>query len=287
MNRPYSTSSSITTVPLVYDLHEPAKPVSDNPDRTSPILFLHGLFGSKKNNRGISKALARDLGRSIYALDLRNHGDSPHDPRHDYMAMAEDVGAFMEEHKIDKPTIIGHSMGAKAAMTLALRSPELVKDIIAVDNAPVDAVLGTDFAKYVRNMKKIEEADVSSLKEADAIMAEVEESLPIRQFLLGNLYTPKGQKTKKFRVPIDILGKALSHMGDFPYKEPGKVRFQKPALFVRGTKSKYVPDEVLPVVGEFFPLFEVVDVEAGHWLISENPEAFRQAVVRFLSPEEE
>lgn len=65
-------------------------------------------------------------------------------------------------------------------------------------------------------------------------------------------------------------------MGDFPYKDPTKARFQKPALFIRGTKSKYVPDEVLPVVGEFFPLFEVVDVEAGHWVISENPEAFRQ-----------
>lgn len=73
-----------------------------------------------------------------------------------------------------------------------------------------------------------------------------------------------------------MLGKALANMGDFPYKDPGKARFEKPALFVRGTKSKYVPDEVLPAVGEFFPRFEVVDVEAGHWLISENPEAFRQ-----------
>ncbi|ROW08875.1 hypothetical protein VMCG_02801 [Cytospora schulzeri] len=272
-----STSGSISTVPLAYDLHAPAKPVSDDPDRTSPILFLHGLFGSKKNNRSISKALARDLGRSIYAIDLRNHGESPHDPRHDYLAMAEDVGAFMAEHQIDNPTIIGHSMGAKAAMTLALRSPRLVKDVVAVDNAPVDAILSTDFAKYVRNMKKIEDANVTSLKEADAIMAEVEESIPIRQFLLGNLHTPAGQKAKKFRVPIDILGKALAHMGDFPYKEPGKVRFGKRALFIRGTKSKYVPDEVLPVVGEFFPLFEVVDVEGGHWVISENPEAFRQA----------
>ncbi|KAK2602647.1 hypothetical protein N8I77_009162 [Diaporthe amygdali] len=283
---PYSTSGAITTVPLVYDLHEPAKPVSDSPDRTSPILFLHGLFGSKKNNRSISKALARDLGRSIYALDLRNHGDSPHAPRHDYTAMAEDVGAFIEEHKIVEPTIIGHSMGAKTAMTLALRSPGMVKDIVSVDNAPVDAILSTDFAKYVRGMKKIEDAGVTTQKAADAIMAEFEESLPIRQFLLGNLYTPEGQKTKKFRVPIDILGKALSHMGDFPYKDPSKVRFEKPALFVRGTKSKYVPDEVLPAIGEFFPRFEVADVDAGHWLISEDPEAFRQATVRFLTPEE-
>lgn len=108
--------------------------------------------------------------------------------------------------------------------------------------------------------------------------------MPIRQFLLGNLYTPEGQKTKKFRVPIDILGKALSHMGDFPYKDPSKVRFEKPALFVRGTKSKYVPDEVLPAIGEFFPRFEVADVDAGHWLISEDPEAFRQGESQILTP---
>lgn len=79
-----------------------------------------------------------------------------------------------------------------------------------------------------------------------------------------------------------MLGKALANMGDFPYKDPGKVRFEKPALFIRGTKSKYVPDEVLPAVGEFFPRFEVADVEAGHWLISENPEAFRQGEYRGL-----
>lgn len=161
-------------------------------------------------------------------------------------------------------------------MALALSSPSIIKDIISVDNAPVDAILSTDFAKYVRVMKKIDNADVTSQKAADEIMAEAEESLPIRQFLLANLYTPPGGKTKKFRVPIDILGKALSHMGDFPFKEPGKVRFEKPALFVRGSKSKYVPDEVLPAVGEFFPRFEVVDIDAGHWVISESPEAFRQ-----------
>ncbi|KAJ4389141.1 hypothetical protein N0V93_006603 [Gnomoniopsis smithogilvyi] len=247
---------------------------------------MHGLFGSKKNNRSISKALARDLGRSIYALDLRNHGDSPHDPRHDYTAMAEDVSAFIKEHKLDKPTLIGHSMGAKTAMVLALNSPSTIKDIVSVDNAPVDAILSTDFAKYVRAMKRIEDAGVTSQRAADEIMAADEESLPIRQFLLANLHTPPGEKTKKFRVPIDILGKALSHMGDFPFKDPREVRFEKPALFVRGTKSKYVPDEVLPVVGEFFPRFEVVDIDAGHWVISESPEAFRQAVVRFLGPKD-
>ena len=107
-------------------------------------------------------------------------------------------------------------------------------------------------------------------------------------------------------MPLNIIAKALDHLGDFPYKNPGEVRFEKPALFVRGIHSKYVPDEVLPLVGQFFPLFELADIEAGHWVISENPEAFRQgmfelqvlhiidiveltepvAVIRFLSPKD-
>lgn len=84
-------------------------------------------------------------------------------------------------------------------------------------------------------------------------------------------------------MPLDILGRSLDNLGDFPYKNPGEVRFEKPALFVRGTKSKYVPDEVLPLIGEFFPRFRLVDVDAGHWLISEQPEAFRQGMFYFLA----
>ncbi|KAK4078521.1 hypothetical protein Purlil1_11919 [Purpureocillium lilacinum] len=266
--------------PLVYDLHEPSRPKTDN--QRAPIIFLHGLFGSKKNNRGISKALARDLGRYVYALDLRNHGESPQNPRHDYPAMAEDVSAFIKDHGLTDTTIIGHSMGAKTAMTLALRSPDAVANIVAVDNAPVDAALRNDFAHYIRGMEKIQSAGITRQAEADQILQKYEESLPIRQFLLGNLYRPPGEQFQQFRIPLDILARSLGHLGDFPYKDPGERRFQKPALFVRGTKSTYVPDDVLPAIGQFFPLFRVADIDAGHWLISEQPEAFRQAVVDFL-----
>lgn len=161
-------------------------------------------------------------------------------------------------------------------MALALRSPNLVANIAAVDNAPVDKILSRDFAKYVQSMKKIQAAGVTRQAEADAILKEVEESLAIRQFLLGNLYRPEGHKTQEFRVPLDILGRSLDNLGDFPYKNPGEIRFSKPALFIRGTKSKYVPDEVLPLIGQFFPRFQLVDIEAGHWLISEKPEDFRK-----------
>jgi pimeloyl-ACP methyl ester carboxylesterase len=103
---------------------------------------------------------------------------------------------------------------------------------------------------------------------------------------------------------LRILASALDNLGDFPFKDPGEVRFEKPALFVRGTQSKYVPDEALPIIGKFFPRFQVADIDAGHWVISEQPEAFREGtashdsavdtallileavVVEFLKPEE-
>lgn len=274
------------TVPLVYDLHSPTTP--SVPDaQTSPIIFMHGLFGSKKNNRSISKALARDLGRHVYAVDLRNHGESPHDHRHDYTAMAADVAEFVRQHGLKEPTLIGHSMGAKTAMALALHSPSLIANLVSVDNAPLDARLESDFARYIRGMKAIDSADVTRQAEADKILAPYEDSLTIRHFLLGNLHRPDPEsKVQKFRVPLAVLAKSLDNLGDFPYKDPTQVRFEKPALFIRGTKSKYVPDEVIPVIGQFFPRFELVDVDAGHWLISENPEAFRKAVVDFLQPQE-
>ncbi|KAK3297562.1 Alpha/Beta hydrolase protein [Chaetomium fimeti] len=289
-------SAPFSTVSLAYDLHEPAKPVADK--QTSPIIFMHGLFGSKKNNRTISKVLARDLRRHVYAVDLRNHGDSPHDHRHDYPAMAADVADFIRQHGLKEPTLIGHSMpahsnhppktrGAKTAMALALHEPDLVANLIAVDNAPVDARLGSDFGWYIQGMKKIDEAGVTRQAEADEILAPYESSVAIRQFLLGNLHRPSAaSKTQQFRVPLPILARALDHLGDFPFKSPAEVRFAKPALFVRGTQSKYVPDEVIPLIGQFFPMFELVDVDAGHWVISEKPEAFREAVIRFLEPKE-
>lgn len=93
---------------------------------------------------------------------------------------------------------------------------------------------------------------------------------------MGNLYREPGEKVLHFRVPLDILGRSLDNLGDFPFKDPDVVRFEKPALFVRGTKSKYVPDDVLPLIGRFFPRFRLVDIDAGHWLISEQPEAFKK-----------
>jgi pimeloyl-ACP methyl ester carboxylesterase len=102
--------------------------------------------------------------------DLRNHGSSPHNRTHDYIHLAKDVEAFIAKHDLRRPTLIGHSMGAKTAMTIALRQPSLIANLIAVDNAPVDAALKSDFRSYVKGMQEVEKAKVKKQMEADQIL---------------------------------------------------------------------------------------------------------------------
>jgi pimeloyl-ACP methyl ester carboxylesterase len=248
-------------------------------------VIIHGLFGSKRNNQSVSNVFARTLSRPVYAIDTRNHGESPHDKTHNYVALAEDVEAFLEKHNLKNSTLIGHSMGAKTVMAMALRNPSCCANIIPVDNAPVDAALSSDFPKYAEGMKKVEEGKPKSQKAADEIMQPYAPELPVRQFLLSNLVRPAPGEPMQWRIPINILGKSLDNMADFPFTNPDEHMFSKRALFIRGTKSHYVSDETLPIVGRFFPRFELVDVDCGHWVISEKPEEFIKAVVDFLKEE--
>jgi pimeloyl-ACP methyl ester carboxylesterase len=167
-------------------------------------------------------------------------------------------------------------------MTLALRQPQNISALIPVDNSPVDAVLKSDFGKYVHAMRVVEEAKVTKQSDADAILQKYEDAIPIRQFLLTNLTRSLETKVLKFRIPIKTLASSLNHMADFPFRDPDEARYEGPTLFVRGTKSHYVADEALPLIGRFFPSFELLDIESGHWVISEKPEEFRQGVVEFL-----
>ncbi|KAI9662000.1 MAG: hypothetical protein M1831_002915 [Alyxoria varia] len=171
-------------------------------------------------------------------------------------------------------------------MTLALSQPSLVTNLISIDNAPVDAALKSDFGKYLQGMRKVEEAKVSKQSEADQILKKYEENLGIRQFLLTNLVRSPTNAHQTFRIPLPILANSLDAMADFPFKDPETHRYVGPTLFVRGTKSHYVADETLPAVGSFFPKFELRDIEGGHWVVSENPSAFREVAVDFLTDKE-
>ncbi|OAG43444.1 hypothetical protein AYO21_02381 [Fonsecaea monophora] len=299
-------------VDLAFHRHNP-------PEKTAtkgpgPIIIMHGLFGSQRNNRTLSKALAKDLSRPVYTIDLRNHGDSPHSPVHTYTAMARDVEHFLDTHKIPSPTLVGHSMGAKVAMTLALRRPERYSALVPVDNAPVDAALRGDFSKYLDAMREIDEMRPRPKRQSDAdkILAKYEPDLAIRQFLLTNLvkmpvvqpggagggggpahssHQHHGARRDKdrhdatelrFRIPLHTLAKSLPNLADFPFKDPDTHKYKGPTLIARGTKSHYVADDTLPVIGRFFPRFELRDFDCGHWVMSEKFDEFRAALVEWV-----
>lgn len=226
------------------------------------------------------RALARALKRPVYAIDTRNHGDSPHDKVHDYTALSEDVEAFLKKHDLKNSTLIGHSMGAKIVMTLALRNPSCCANIIPVDNAPIDAALSSDFPKYAEGMQKVAAAGAKGHSQAADILRPYAPDLAVRQFLLTNFTRSKPKEPLHWRIPVKILTDALDNMADFPFKDPDEKRFGGKALFIRGTRSHYVSDETLPIIGRFFPRFELVDIVCGHWVISEKPDQFVKGMLK-------
>ncbi|KAL8800468.1 MAG: hypothetical protein Q9200_007234 [Gallowayella weberi] len=167
-------------------------------------------------------------------------------------------------------------------MTVALRSPSLLEALIPVDNAPVDATLQSQFRKYLEGMKEIENAGIRKQVEADQILSKYENALAIRQFLMTNLVKTPGTDIFRLRIPVQTLASNIDKMGDFPFKKPEEACYKGPTLFVRGIHSHYVADDVLPVIGQFFPRFLVHDIDCGHWVISERPEEFRQGFLKDL-----
>lgn len=282
-------STDIPTVSLSFDKHEPAQtPAYEK----SPIVFLHGLFGSKANTRSVAKSVARTMGRNVYCLDLRNFGMSPHDLRLDYPALAADVEHFLEEQSFkEKPILVGHSMGAKTVMALALRRPDLPKMIVSVDNAPVClSASNGPFGKYIRQLRyALEDKKFVSIKDVDAELAKVEPVKEVRQFLLTNVNRGAKEEPCSSKIPLDIIAKAVSagNIASWPY-DSNVVRWSRgPALFIRGTKSTYVPDEVIPDIGNYFPQFEIKDIDAGHWVISEKPNEFMEVLQDFIERKED
>ncbi|OGE56236.1 hypothetical protein PENARI_c003G02016 [Penicillium arizonense] len=199
--------------------------------------------------------------------------------------MALDVESFIQNHGLERPAVIGHSMGAKTAMTLALRYPNLVSKVVAIDNGPIHLPLKSYFPKYLQGMAKAEGAKVKSHLEADAILREYETSPSVRLWLLSNFVKSKDQPHLHLRIPLDILEKAMGPLGDFPDKD-AFLKFNSPTLFLRGLQSHYIPDTAFPLISSLFPQSKIVDIDCGHWIVQDRPEEFRKAVVDFLRDEE-
>ena len=246
----------------------------DGPDDALPLVVLHGLFGNADNWRSHVKQWQEQ--RRVIAVDLRNHGRSPHAQAMDYTSMAKDVIALLEALKIDRCDLLGHSMGGKVAISVARLAPQRLASLIVADIAPVTYQHGHD--SIFAAMRRVEEGRPGSRKEADALMAEHVDTPAIRMFLATNLV--RGEDgTMHWRVGLDEIEKAYA---DIVAEPAGEGTFEGPTLVLRGARSNYVTDDMLPQVRKILPKAEIVTLDAGHWLHAETPEAFQTAVNEFL-----
>jgi len=240
-----------------------------------PLILLHGLFGAAKNLGVIARGLAGQA--RVVSLDLRNHGDSPHGAAMDYPAMAEDVAETMAALGLPGALVVGHSMGGKTAMALALRRPALVRKLVVMDIAPVAYSHGYD--SYVAAMRALPLTPALTRHEADAALASAVPEAPMRGFLLNNLILGAAPRWRLGLQEIAAAMPALIGWED----PPGAAPYTGPVLFLRGEASDYVRDSAWGEILKRFPgAVEKNIAAAGHWLHAEQPAAVIAALKEFL-----
>jgi esterase len=230
-----------------------------------PILILHGLFGMLDNWKSIANQLETDY--SVYLLDLRNHGRSPHDGDHSYTAMAEDIREFMESQYMYSAYIIGHSMGGKVAMQFAYEYPDMVEKMIIVDIAPKTYTGGHE--AIIDALLAIPIDAVQSRTEVEDRLSPKIKNQSERAFLMKNL-TRKKEGGFAWKMNLEVLSKDYSQiMRNTNFEHPIEV----PTCFIRGGNSRYIEDKDETTIGQFFSQSSIVTIEdAGHWVHADKPQ---------------
>lgn len=245
-------------------------------DGRPPVVLLHGLFGSARNWGQHQKTLGAE-GRLVIALDLRNHGDSPHGPVSSYAAMAEDVAETLESLGHRRCRLLGHSMGGKVAMALALTRPALIERVVVADIAPRTYEHGN--ADLIAAMQGLEITPGMTRAEASAALAPRIPDAMIRSFLMLNLRLGAAQPPG-WRIGLTDIAAAMSVIEGWQ-DLPGT--YDEPALFITGGRSHYVPKDAQPAIRGLFPAARFASLpEAGHWLHVDDPAGFIAAVTPFL-----
>jgi len=232
-----------------------------------PVIILHGIFGVSDNWVTIGRKIAEKF--SVYIPDLRNHGQSPHSDTFDYVAMMDDLYEFIEDHQLENPILVGHSMGGKVAMYFSLEFPELVNSLLVVD---ISMRKYPPREGHVQMIEAMQEVDFSKVTTREDVEKQLEPEIPsrsIRQFVMKNLVR-EGKDEFKWRLNlqaiydnIDNIFEGVEHLN----------RFEKPALFVRGGKSDYIKDSDMDKIYRHFPESELETIpNASHWLHAEAPD---------------
>lgn len=240
-----------------------------------PLLILHGLFGSHKNWQQQARALATHF--TVHTLDLRNHGDSFHSATMDYPSMAVDVLHWMDHHQLSQVTLLGHSMGGKVAMQIALNQGQRVQQLIVVDIAPK-----TYPAHHTRILQAMQALDLAQLPNRQAADQALQADIPdqvVRQFILTNL---KRHGEQGFRWQLNLAG-IIANYSQLLLAPSQQTPYGGDSLFIKGEQSDYIDKQDLPLIRQLFPAAQLHSMaDTGHWPHAEHPQAFQRLVLDFL-----
>jgi esterase len=241
----------------------------------APLIILHGLFGGSDNWQTLSKQFKEHF--QIFAVDLRNHGNSPHSDAFDYPAMAEDLREFLEKHALTDALILGHSMGGKVAMQFATSNPERVRKLVVADIAPKD--YPPHHEPILKAMLKLDLRKFAERAGIDAALAPDIPSAGLRQFLMKSVARSE-EGGFKWKIHLRAIHDNYAKIAAAPaLGHP----FLKPTLFLRGEKSDYILPEDESTIRRFFPAAELKTIAgAGHWLHAEKPQEFFEITRDFL-----
>ena len=242
------------------------------PTARPPLLIAHGLFGSGRNWGVIARRLSAD--RLVLTPDMRNHGESPWTDSHGYPDLAADLAEVIAAHG-GIADVVGHSMGGKSAMVLALTQPAMVRKLIVADIAPV--AYDHSQQQFIDAMRSVDLSQVTRRAEASAQLARHVEDTTLQAFFTQALDVPN----KRWRLNLDTLEADMPKILGFP--EVSGV-YDGPALFLAGAQSDYVRPEYRPKIRGLFPRARFAKLMgAGHWLHAEKPREFEESVRAFLA----
>ncbi len=240
------------------------------------FVVLHGLFGSGKNWRSFAGSLEEDF--QVWTLDARNHGDSPHADSMSYQQMAEDVVRFFDENELENVILLGHSMGGKTAMQLALQFPDRIAALIVVDIAPVCYDHQQKQLKLIEAMQGLHLAAEMSRSDIEKKLALKIPEKRLLSFLMTNLYRQNGQF--QWRIGLEQIAAGMPYLLNYP--ELNSV-FKGPVQFIGGENSAYLKFEYHALIRKKFPESRITMLKnCGHWLHIEQPAAFQKTVNEFL-----
>lgn len=244
-------------------------------DSGTPIIILHGLLGSLDNWQSFAKKLSEQF--TVYIVDQRNHGKSPHSDHHNYDLMQADLLEFMDDQGIDKANIIGHSMGGKTAMEFTLRHPERVNKLIVADIAPKKYPRGHD--EIFKALFEVPVDKIESRNEAEKVMEKYIPQRGVRLFLMKNLDRKGSSNQFEWKMNLEALWKDYDNISSATFEGV----FDGPVLFLKGEKSPYIQASDIDQIHKLFPQAIVKTIpNAGHWVHADSPRAFMENVLMFL-----